>query len=431
MSSEAAGGIVMLVAALAALVWANAGLGDSYQELWDTRLSIELGDVLHLDHLTLRDWVNDLLMVFFFFLVGLEIKRELVAGELRDRRAAAMPVLAALGGVVVPALIYVAFNAGHEGSRGWGIPMATDIAFAVGILSLVGRRVPFGAKIFLLGLAIADDLVAIVVIAVFYTEALSFGWLAVAVGAVMAAVALRRLEIVAIVPYTALAAVCWLGLLESGVHATLAGVAFAFLTPTRPFQDPREFPEHARTMVGDYENSLREGVTEEELEHNDALLRELQRLASQNESPLERIESRLTDWVTFGVVPVFAFANAGVELSGDVLADSLGDRVVLGVAIGLLVGKTVGVLGASWLATVLGLGRLPEGTSWRHMLGLAVTAGIGFTVALFVAGLSFTEPELTDSAKIGILSASLVAGILGFVLLRTGPLPASGAEAED
>ena len=420
MALETAGGIVMLVGAVVALVWANSPFSESYEELWETPLDISLGSLVHLE-LSLREWWNDAAMAIFFFVVGLEIKRELVAGELRDPRAAALPAVAAVGGMVVPALIYTMFNAGSEGSGGWGIPMATDIAFAVGVISLLGRRVPSGAKLFLLTLAIVDDLGAILVIAIFYTSSLSFAWLAVAGLALGAAYVLRRLDVRSLLPYGAVAVACWYGLHESGVHATLAGVALGFLTPAWSFYDPNRFADRARRLTDRIDVVLAGQDTPADHAASEASLRDLVRLATESESPLQRIEHRLTPWVSFLIVPVFALANAGVALSGDSLSGALGDRVVLGVALGLLIGKTVGVFGATWLAVRLGVGRLPSRTTWRHVFGLSVCAGIGFTVALFVASLSFTDPELTDAAKIGILGGSLVAGVAGYLWLRACP----------
>lgn len=419
MAQEAAGGVVMLAAAVVALVWANSPWQGGYDALWHTELSLHLGDdLVHLD-LDLREWVSDGLMAIFFLVVGLEIKRELVVGELRDRRAAALPAIAAVGGMVVPAAIFLLFNAGSAGSDGWGIPMATDIAFAAGVVSLLGTRVPTAAKLFLLTLAIVDDLGAILVIAIFYSDGIDFAWLALAIGCVVAAVALSRSAVRSLVPYVALGALCWYALHESGVHATLAGVAFGLVCPARSFFDPRHVPVHARAMADEIETSYRDGeLHQEEFELDEGRLHGLRRLASESMSPLHRIEHTLGRWVSFLIVPVFALANAGVELTSEAIGDAPSDKVVLGVFFGLVVGKTVGVFGATWLAVKSGLGRMPTATTWRQMLGLGMCAGIGFTVALFVTGLAFTDPELTDQAKVGILAASTVAGLAGYSFLR-------------
>ncbi len=421
MATEAAGGVVMLAAAVVALVWANSPWHESYATLWRTPLVVEIGSLVHLDHLSLQAWVNDALMAVFFFLAGLEIKREMVHGDLRDPRSIALPAQAALGGMVVPAVVYALCSAGGAGSRGWGIPMATDIAFAVGVVTLLGRRVPAAAKVFILTLAIVDDIGAIVVIAVFYTAGLSPGWLAAALVGLAVVVGLRRGDVQALAPYLSVGAFVWFALLQSGVHATLAGVALGLLTPAWPLRSPRHFPVAARRLLDGVERDYyARRLTQEAFESAEARIDDLSRLAQLSTSPLERLESRLTPWVAFVIVPLFALANAGVRFDG---AGGVDDRVFLGVGLGLVAGKAVGVLGASWLAVRLGAGRLPAGATWHHMAGLAITAGIGFTVALFVAGLSFDAPELLDSAKLGILAGSLCAGLLGWLVLRAAPLP--------
>lgn len=426
MDHEAAGGVVMVLAAIAALIWANSPWRDTYTDFWHTHLVVELGDLIHLDHLDLQAWVNDALMTLFFLLVGLEIKREIVHGELRDVRAVALPVIAALGGMLVPAGIYWALNNGGPGADGWGIPMATDIAFAVGVVSLLGSRVPLAAKIFLLTLAVADDIGAIVVIAVFYTEGLSFGWFAVAIAALVAAHVMRRNDVYSMKPYLAVGFIAWLGLLESGVHATLAGVALGLMTPAWPLRAPSQYPAAVRQVADRVEQTFTGPLTNAELAEDEHLIGELVRLSHQTISPLERIERALAPWVAYVIVPIFALANAGVQVSAETLGDLASNDVTLGVMLGLVVGKTVGVFGATGLAVKLGVGRLPTGTTWRHVLGLSVCAGIGFTVALFVTSISL-EGAAADSAKIGILLASLVAGVVGFLLLRSAR-PATPAD---
>lgn len=427
MDHEAGGGVVMVLAAVAALVWANSPWRDTYTDFWHTHLVVELGDLVHLDHLDLRAWVNDALMTLFFLLVGLEIKREIVHGELRDVRAVALPVVAALGGMLVPAGIYWVLNSGGPGADGWGIPMATDIAFAVGVVSLLGSRVPLAAKVFLLTLAVADDIGAILVIAIFYTEGLSFGWFGVALAALVAAHVMRRNDVYSMAPYLAVGFIAWLGLLESGVHATLAGVALGLMTPAWPLRTPHQFPSAVRVMADRVEQTFGDAtLTDAELAEDEHLIAEVVRLSHQTISPLERIERALAPWVAYVIVPIFALANAGVQVSADTLGDLASNDVTLGVMLGLLMGKTIGVFGATGLAVKLGIGRLPTGTTWRHIFGLAVCAGIGFTVALFVTSISL-EGAAADSAKIGILMASLLAGILGFLLLRAAPPAAPAA----
>ncbi|MBK9181083.1 MAG: Na+/H+ antiporter NhaA [Acidimicrobiales bacterium] len=418
MATEAAGGSVMLVAAAVALIWANSPWHATYEHLWTTPLEVRLGGVLHIDQ-NLQEWVNSALMALFFLLAGLEIKRQLVLGELRDPKAAALPAMAALGGMVVPALIFFAINAGSAGERGWGIPMATDIAFAVGVVSLAGRRIPSGARVFILTLAVVDDIGGILVIAVFYATDVQFAWLGVAALAVLLAVGAQRNDVRSIAPYLVLGAVTWLALLQAGVEAAIAGVVFGLLCPAWPFHDPGRFGDEARRMVDAIERSRNGGLTDDQFERNEVRIEALTQYALETTSPLERVESRLNPWVAFLIVPLFAFANAGVHIGGTEVVGS----VAFGVGIALVVGKTVGVFGASAIAVRLGIGRLPDGAGWRHVLGLAVTSGIGFTVALFVTTLAFTDDALTASAKIGILAGSLVAGCLGFVLLRSLPLP--------
>ena len=431
LAHEAASGVVMLVAAVLAIAWANSPWAQSYTDLWETPLTVELGNLIHLDHLSLQEWVNDALMALFFLMVGAEIKREVVHGDLRDLRSVALPVIAALGGMVVPAGIFIALNAGGAGADGWGIPMATDIAFAVGVVSLLGRRVPLPAKVFLLTLAVADDIGAIVVIAVFYTGDLSLGWLATAIAALAVVVVMRRSDIQSLAPYLAAGAFAWLALLESGVHATLAGVALGLLTPAWPHRSPERYPEALRAMADRLDEAHGDKVlTQEEFEENEAIMAEVTRLTILSTSPLERLTRALTPWVAFVIVPLFAVANAGVELSGDAISGLVSDSVSLGVGAGLVLGKTFGVFAAALIAVKVGLGRLPNGTTWRHVFGLSMVAGVGFTVALFVTSISFDDPALLDAAKVGILFGSLVAGVGGFLFLRAIPLPEEPAPTE-
>lgn len=428
---EASGGLIMLAAAVVAIVWANSPWSQSYADFWSTPLRVELGELVHLDHLTLQTWVNDALMAVFFLLVGVEIKREAVHGDLRDLRSVTLPIVAALGGMIVPAAIYAALTSGQAGAEGWGIPMATDIAFAVGVVSLLGARVPLAARVFLLTLAVADDIGAIVVIAVFYTGDLAFGWLALAAGSLAVIFAMRRSDVQALAPYLAVGALAWLALLESGVHATLAGVALGLLTPAWPLHSPRRYPADVRRLVSRIERSYYDRVlTQEEFEENEHLIAEVARLSVTSTSPLARLERALSPWVAYVIVPTFALANAGVALSADTLGDLVANPVTLGVGLGLVVGKTVGVFAATLVAVKLGIGRLPTGTSWRHLFGLALCAGIGFTVALFVTSISLTDPALAGAAKVGILAGSLLAGTLGYFFLRTVPEPEPGRDLE-
>jgi Na+:H+ antiporter, NhaA family len=417
MQVETSSAAAVLVATLAALVVANTGLVDAYEHFWENRVVLDVAGTEVLG-ITLHEVVNDGLMTLFFLLVSLEIKRELVFGELRDPRAAALPIVAALGGMVVPALVYVAFNAGGPYVHGWGIPMATDIAFAVAVLTSLGSRVPLGARVFLLTLAIVDDLGAIVVIAVFYTAGLHLGWLLAAAGTVAAALALQRVRVRAVGAYLLLGAVGWYALHESGVHATLIGVAFGLITPAFALLPANLYPEVATRLVGEVVDRNQDGVvTADEHEANDHTLREIRRLSLETQSPLHRAETHLAPYVAFGIVPLFAFANAGISFPDVPVGDWLSDSVVLGVALGLVLGKTLGVFGAAWLLVRLRVARYPGGMTPSHLLGVAATAGIGFTVAIFVATLAFQGSEI-EMAKLGILVGSVVAAVAGYALLR-------------
>jgi NhaA family Na+:H+ antiporter len=420
MDLEAASGIVMLLAAVAAIVWANSAFHGGYEAFLETPVSLDVGG-FRIDE-PLEAVINDGLMAIFFFVVGLEIKRELVLGELRDPRAAALPVLAAVGGMLVPALIFAAFNAGNpEAIRGWAVPMATDIAFSVGVLSLLGRRVPAGAKLFLLALAIADDLGGILVIAIFFTDDLNFGSLALGLAGLALVWVATKAGIRSEVVYVPIALAVWFFFLESGVHATVAGVALGFLTPARPMYGVREFDSKARRILDTYPPVADTAEQREHADHEAILLSEISR---ESVAPLNRWEHLLTPWVSFLIVPVFALANAGVRFEGSIL-DALTSRVALGVGLGLVVGKTFGIGLFTWLAVRFRLGRLPAGATWRHMLATAATAGIGFTVALFITALAFTNPALTDDAKVGIFAGSIVAGLIGTSIFLTIRPPAA------
>lgn len=410
---EASSGIVLLIAAIAALIWANSPWSETYFSLLEEHLTIDFFG-LHLDE-SLLHLINDGLMAVFFFVVGLEIKRELVLGDLRDPKAAALPVMAALGGMILPALIYYALNAGTPAGHGWGIPMATDIAFAIGVVALLGSRVPSGAKLFLLAVAIADDIGAIVVIAIFYTSDLEAGYLAAAIGGLIAIWVAGKVHIRAMWFYVPAAFVIWYFMLESGVHATLAGVALGFLTPADSYYQPREFDRRARAILDQYDpEDITDSHAQEHADHEALLLADI---ANETVSPLTRMEHKLVAWSGFVIVPLFALANAGVDFRDISIAGALTSRVALGVALGLVVGKIVGISVAAYGAVRFGLGRLPPGTSWGHVIGLAAVAGIGFTVSLFVAGLAFEDPTLTDLSKVGIFSGSLVAGVIGSIVL--------------
>jgi len=396
--TEAAGGVVLVLATIAALVWANVSIA-SYRDAWTTLLTI--GTPAHHLTLSLRDWVNDGLMTIFFFVVGLEIKRELVEGELRDPRKAALPAISALGGMLVPALIYVAFNAGGPGRDGWGIPMATDIAMAVGVLSLVGARVPSSLKLFLLALAIVDDIGAILVIAIFYSDSFDAGATLVAVGLIGVMVVLRLLGVRRLLPYVVLGVGVWLAVHEGGVHATIAGVVLALLAPTRPFRQGDMVDADKLVDVSSVETAHETVV-----------------MARESVSVVEWLEHLLHPWTSFVIVPLFALANAGVVLNADALDSAASSAITHGIVVGLVVGKLVGITSFAWIATRLGIASLPRGARFRQVVAIAALGGIGFTVSLFVTGLAFGPVGVhADDATIGILVASLLAAGFGAALL--------------
>ena len=416
MQLEASSGLVLLAATAVALAWANLPFGESYEAFWDTHLLFELGPIDFNE--SLRHVVNDALMTIFFFVVGLEIKRKIRLGDLSDRKAATGPAIAAIGGMLVPALIYFALNSSGDPARGWGIPMATDIAFALGVVALLGNRIPPRARLFLLVVAIVDDIGAIAVIAIFYTDALSFGWLAVAVGLFAVVYLAKHRNVRAMSFYWIIGAMVWFAVFESGVHATLAGVALGFLTPTRPFYGAAEYDEKARTVIGPYGNEEQRVIEREHVDHE---VLEVANITRESVSPLTRLEEGLHPWTSFMIIPLFALANAGVRFAGIDIGDALTDPITIGVALGLIVGKSVGITLALYLAVRFGVARLPIGSTWSHIRGLAVLGGIGFTVSLFVTGLAFDDPALADLAKIGIFAGSAVAGVTGYLLLRRAP----------
>ncbi len=369
-ASESAGGITLMIAAAFALVIANSPLFPAYQNLLSTPVLFSAGDLVRIDKPLLL-WINDGLMALFFFLIGLEVKREIVTGQLRSWKQASLPVYAALGGMIVPALVYVAINAGSpENIRGWAIPAATDIAFALGLLALLGSRVPVALKALLLAIAIIDDIGAIAIIALFYTENMNLGALALALVPAAGMLLLNRTRVARTIPYFLLGAFLWICVLKSGVHATLAGVVTAMFVP----------------------------------------------IATGDEQPLERLEHALHPWVAFLILPIFAFANAGVSFAGGGL-DVLFAPLSLGIAAGLVIGKQVGISGACWLAVKTGMATLPPGIGLRHVYGLSCLAGIGFTMSLFIGNLAFADPGSIAAVKLGVLSGSVVAAIVGVIVL--------------
>ena len=417
MRTGSSGGVVLIVATVAALVAANSPWAHGYHALWQTPLAFRLGP--YALQASLHEWINDGLMAVFFFLVGLEIKREVLVGELASARRAAFPIAGALGGMVVPALIFAALNLGGAGARGWGIPMATDIAFALGVLALIGDRVPAPLKVFLAALAIADDIGAVLVIALFYTAVLDLKALLLGLVLIVALAAFNRLGARRPYIYIALGLAVWLCFLRSGVHATVAGVLVAMTIPARTRIDTGEFSDRGRRILDAFDAAGPEGENILTNRGQQAAIVELEDTAEAAQAPLQWIEHGLQPWVSFVIIPLFALANAGVELGGEV-AHAFGSRVTLGVLLGLLVGKPLGITLFAWLATRLRVAALPDGCGWRQLLGVAVLGGIGFTMSLFVTGLAFRDEGLVTEAKVGIFAASLGAALIGWVLLRRG-----------
>jgi len=427
MHQEASAGLVLLAASLAALIWANVDTA-GYTDLWHTEIRLQIGDwtiqedLLHV--------VNDGLMTIFFLVIGLEIKRELVIGELSDLRGAALPAFSAVGGMVLPAAIFLAVTAGGTGADGWGIPIATDVAFALAALAALGARVPAPLVAFLLGVAVIDDILAIGVIAVFYTDTISFAWLGGAVAALAAMYVLQRLHVRATGVYVALGVAAWFMTFESGVHATIAGVAIGLLTPARPFQDPAVVSAEARRIADETLDSP------DDPDEDAAHWRQLAWLSNEAISPLARIEHTLHRWSSFVVLPIFALANAGIVLNADALDAASSSGVALGVLLGLMVGKPVGLLLGALVAVGVGVARLPRGVSWMHVAGVGGLAGIGFTVSLFIAGLAFDDPVVENASRLGILAGSIGGAALGTAVLllasrrakRGGRLPESEPE---
>ena len=427
--NKVAGAFVLMAATLAALVWANSPWRDVYTNILSSHARVGIGG-FQIDKPILL-WVNDGLMAFFFFVVGLEIKREVLAGELSSLRKATLPVAGAIGGMVVPALVYVSIVGTGAGARGWGIPMATDIAFALGVLLLLGPRVPVGLKVFLTALAIVDDIGAIVVIALFYTDTIVLGSLAAGGVLILLSVGANAFGVRNAVVYFVIGTLVWVAFLKSGVHATLASVLMAMTIPARTRVDGTALVQRLEELIASLRHSgLPEGgkLLTREQQH---AIHELERSVADASAPLQELEHALLPLVTFVVLPLFALANAGLELSGETLA-ALGDPVCLGVIAGLFLGKQLGILGFAAAAVRLGLADLPRGVSWRQLHAVAVLGGIGFTMSLFVNGLAFRSPELRETAKAGILVASILSAVVGGLLVvssrsaRSSAVPGPG-----
>jgi NhaA family Na+:H+ antiporter len=411
---EFTGGIVLFVSVVVAIVWANSAWSDSYHHLWETKFSLSFAGKT-LDY-PLHIWINDGLMALFFFVIGLELKREFRVGELSTAKKAALPMVAALGGMLVPALIFTLINWNEPTQKGWGIPMATDIAFALALLSLAGKRIPLSVKVFLSALAVADDLGAVLVIAFFYTAQISFLPLLIA-GLFLLALALGNyLGVRSMAFYLVLGIAVWIGFLFSGVHATIAGVLVAFMIPARTKIDEKEFVAKAQNYVSEFEHAipLKGDLTKEE-QHE--IIQDIKSLCKDAETPLQKLENNLHPWVAFVIMPLFALANAGMVVNGNFFS-SLMNPVSIGVIAGLILGKFIGVFSFTWLMVRFKVAELPEKANWTHVIGVSVLAGVGFTMSLFVTGLAFSDMEIIDQSKYGILTASVVCGVAGVFILK-------------
>ena len=411
--TEAAAGLLLVLCACAALGAANSPWADAYHHLWETPIVFAAGG--HAVSLTVHQWINDGLMAMFFLLVGLEIKREVLAGELSSPRQAALPIAGAIGGMVVPASIYFLATAGGGEVRGWAIPMATDIAFALGTLAIVAPRAPGGLKVFLAALAIVDDMGAVLVIALVYTRDLAWWPLGMAGVVFMLLLALNLFRIRRLTPYLLLGLALWFFVHASGLHATIAGVLLAFVIPTRTRIDAAEYSARARELLGLFDRTETGDRLVLTSKGQQEAIFGLERASEAVTAPLLRLEHALHRFSAFVVMPLFALSNAGVALSG-----SSGGRVTLAVILGLVAGKPLGITGAALLAVRLRLATLPAGVNWTALHGCAWLSGIGFTMSLFIANLAFAGSDLLDSAKVGILGGSILAGIVGTLVLRRG-----------
>jgi NhaA family Na+:H+ antiporter len=409
-------GLVLMFTTIVALILANSPLVDTYAHIFHTKIDLNVGD-WKLSH-SIHHWINDGLMAIFFFMVGLEIKREILVGELSNIKVAMLPILAAIGGMILPALIYYSINYGGEGANGWGIPMATDIAFAISALVLLGKRVSTALVTFLVALAIVDDLGAVTVIALFYTDQIHILPLVLAGVSFLILVLFNRFGIHTIFPYFVIGLIMWFFMLESGVHATIAGVIAAMTIPSRPKLAPVEFTSHTKNLLDEYDNYPI--ATDHTMHENQkAILLNIKDTIDSVGSPSARLEHDLHLPVSLIVIPLFALANAGISIDFSSIGNTIVEPVSLGIIAGLIFGKVLGIAGVAWLAVKLGIAKLPEGSTMNQVFGVAFLGGIGFTMSIFVADLAFLGNDaLIFQAKVGILSASLFAGIFGFLWLK-------------
>lgn len=416
MHNEASGGIVLLVMTILSIVLSNSGVAAGFHAIWESSITILFNEKSL--EFTLIHFINDGLMVLFFFVVGLEIKREIIIGELSGLKKALLPVVGAAGGMIVPAIIYLLFNSSGTGSAGWAIPVATDIAFVVGILVMLKSKIPTSLRVFLTALAIVDDIGAVIVIAIFYTASISYTALGFAIIIIALLMLINKLKIKRLTPYIILGIALWIAFLFSGIHATIAGVILAFTIPARSKLDKVSFLQSTKGILSElnaYTESKDRGQVEQD---NLSVIQAIEKNCENALTPLQRFEINLHPWITFLIIPVFALANAGVTIQGS-FSDLLFNPVGIGIVLGLFVGKQVGVFGFTYASVKLRIADRPEGSSNVQIYGAAVLAGIGFTMSLFIANLSFAgKPELMDEARIGILVASIISGITGFILLR-------------
>lgn len=412
--NEAAGGILLFICALLAMIVANSPIAHYYFEFWEMDFGFKLGE--HFIGMSLHHWLNDVFMSIFFLIVGLEIKKEFLFGELVGFKKAAFPVLAALGGMIAPGLIYFSLNAGTPSQSGFGIPMATDIAFALGVMMLLGKRVPVALKVFLVTLAVADDLGAIIVIGIFYTSNFSIMWFLVSLALLAVLIVLNRLDVRSLAPYLIIGVFLWLAVHTTGIHATIAAVALAFTIPIKSKLDSGEYENKlSKTLIPHFSTKDKERANillhNEQMESLGMIIKESKRV----QNPLLRLEHTLAPWSNFFIMPLFGFANAGVMISSNI--DFRIDHIMLGIILGLVIGKPIGILTFTFLCDKLKIAKKPESVSWINILGAGMLGGIGFTMSIFVSNLAFSDPSSTDLSKLSILIASSLAGILGSLFL--------------
>lgn len=411
---EYTSGVVLIISVLVAIVWVNSPFHESYHDIWNIKFSLGFGNAV-LSH-PLHIWINDGLMAIFFFVIGLELKREFMEGELSSFKKASLPMTAALGGMLIPAFIYYLLNKGTEAAHGWGIPMATDIAFALALLSIAGKHIPSSVKVFLSALAVADDLGAVLVIAFFYSTGFSVVPLLTGGVFLLILVLANALGVRSTAFYLIIGFGVWVGFFLSGVHATIAGVLVAFTIPARTKIKEEEYATNVRQLTFEFQQEIpSRGTLTTPKQHE--TIEEIKKLSTAAETPLQKVEHALHPWVAMVIMPLFALANAGVVIGADFF-QALVNPVSIGVGLGLLIGKFAGVLGFTWLMVKTGMAPLPKRATWGHMVGVASLAGIGFTMSLFISALAFEEANMINQAKYGILLASVTAGSTGLLLLK-------------